>query len=60
MSYVAKHLLEGESIAYETRLHWIVLLVPVLLSPCFFDLTGAGMFVLSPRPPAKNTKASQS
>jgi len=48
MSYVEKHLLEGESIVYETRLHWIMLVGPVLLA-VMFALTGVGMFVLSAR-----------
>ena len=34
MSYVEKHLIEGETIIYETRLHWIVLIAPILLG-CF-------------------------
>jgi len=46
MSYVAKHLLEGESIAYETRLHWVVLLVPFLLA-LLFAATGVALLVLS-------------
>ncbi len=46
MSYVEKHLLEGESIVYETRLHWMVLIGPVVLA-ALFGLTGVGMFVLS-------------
>ena len=48
MSYVEKHLIEGETIIYETRLHWIVLIGPVLLG-LLFGLTGVGMFVLSGR-----------
>jgi uncharacterized membrane protein YdbT with pleckstrin-like domain len=48
MSYVEKHLIEGETIIYETRLHWIVLIGPVLLG-LLFALTGVGMFVLSER-----------
>jgi len=48
MSYVEKHLLEGETIVYETRLHWIMLAGPVLLA-VMFALTGIGMFVLSAR-----------
>ncbi len=48
MSYVAKHLIDGESIAYETRLHWVVLLVPVTLA-VLFDLTGVVLLVLSMR-----------
>jgi uncharacterized membrane protein YdbT with pleckstrin-like domain len=48
MSYVEKHLIEGETIIYETRLHWIMLIGPVLLG-LLFGLTGVGMFVLSAR-----------
>ncbi len=32
MSYIEKHLIEGEEIVYATRLHWIVLLGPILLA----------------------------
>ena len=31
MSYIEKHLIEGETVVYQTRLHWIVLVVPLLL-----------------------------
>ena len=31
MSYVEKHLIEGETVVYQTRLHWIVLVWPFLL-----------------------------
>ncbi len=31
MSYIEKHLIDGESIVYSTRLHWIVLVGPILL-----------------------------
>ncbi len=31
MSYVEKHLIDGEAVVYTTRLHWIVLVVPVLV-----------------------------
>ena len=48
MSYVEKHLIDGESIVYETRLHWIVLIVPVLLG-LLFGLTGVAMIVLAGR-----------
>jgi uncharacterized membrane protein YdbT with pleckstrin-like domain len=48
MSYVEKHLIEGETIIYETRLHWIVLIGSALLG-LLFGLTGLGMFVLSSR-----------
>jgi len=48
MSYVEKHLLDGETIVYETRLHWMVLIGPIVLA-ALFGLTGVGMFVLSAR-----------
>jgi len=35
MSYVEKHLIEGERIIYKTRLHWIVLILPLLLAVIF-------------------------
>jgi len=59
MSYVEKHLIEGETIIYETRLHWIVLVVPVLLG-LLFGLTGVGMLVLSGRTAAGQTVAHES
>jgi uncharacterized membrane protein YdbT with pleckstrin-like domain len=59
MSYVRKHLIEGESIAYETRLHWIVLAGPVLLAT-LFGATAIGMFVLSARNTDGNAMAHQS
>jgi hypothetical protein len=31
VSYIEKHLIEGEAVVYTTRLHWIVLVGPVLL-----------------------------
>lgn len=55
MSYVAKHLIDGESIVYETRLHWIVLLVPFLLA-LLFALTGAALLALYSR--AADTKSA--
>jgi uncharacterized membrane protein YdbT with pleckstrin-like domain len=58
MSYVQKHLIEGETIIYETRLHWIMLIGPVLLG-LLFGLTGVGMFVLSGRATDDNSAAHQ-
>ena len=52
MSYVEKHLIEGETIIYETRLHWIVLIAPILLG-LLFALTGVAMFVLSATDPGR-------
>jgi uncharacterized membrane protein YdbT with pleckstrin-like domain len=59
MSYVEKHLIEGETIVYETRLHWIVLIVPILLG-MLFGLTGVAMFVLSARTSGGKSAASES
>ena len=59
MSYVEKHLIEGETIIYETRLHWIVLIGPVLLG-LLFGLVGAGMFVLAARTAADKNVAHES
>lgn len=58
MSYVQKHLLEGETIVYETRLHWIVLLAPVMLG-ILFALTGVGMFILSSRATGDRSAAEE-
>ena len=35
MSYVEKHLIEGETVVYQTCLHWIVLAWPVFLGLLF-------------------------
>jgi uncharacterized membrane protein YdbT with pleckstrin-like domain len=59
MSYVEKHLIEGETIIYETRLHCIVLIAPVVLGS-LFALTGVGMLVLSGRTSADQSVAHQS
>ena len=58
MSYVEKHLLEGETIIYETRLHWIILVAPIVLA-LLFALTGVGMFVLSARATGDRSAAHQ-
>jgi uncharacterized membrane protein YdbT with pleckstrin-like domain len=31
MSYIEKHLIQGEKVVYQTRLHWIMLVIPFLL-----------------------------
>jgi uncharacterized membrane protein YdbT with pleckstrin-like domain len=59
MSYVEKHLIDGETIIYETRLHWIMLVGPVLLA-LLFGLTGVGMLVLSGRTAADQSGAHKS
>jgi uncharacterized membrane protein YdbT with pleckstrin-like domain len=58
MSYVEKHLIEGETIVYETRLHWVVLVAPILLG-FLFGLTGLGMFILSAQATGNKSAAHQ-
>lgn len=44
MSYVEKSLIEGESVLYRARLHWIVMLAPVLVGACV-GLLGIGFLI---------------
>src|SRR5580704_17617228 len=44
MSYIKKHLVASETIIYTTRLHWIVLVGPLLLG-LLFGLPGAALLV---------------
>ena len=46
MSYAEKHLIQGETIEYETKLHWIVMLGHAGLT-AFFVLAGAALLVFS-------------
>lgn len=46
MSYVEKNLMEGEKVAYATRLHWIVLVGPLVLC-ALFGLPGIALLVAS-------------
>ena len=46
MSYVEKHLIAGEKVVYMTRLHWIVLFWPAVLSLLFGGL-GVALLVNS-------------
>ena len=41
MSYVDSHLVPGETVIYETRLHWIVMLGHIVLGCLLFALPGA-------------------
>src|SRR6267154_5772141 len=59
MSYVEKHLIEGETIIYETRLHWVVLIGPVLLG-LLFGLTGLGMLAFAAPVTADKSVAHES
>ena len=44
MSYVEKHLIPGESVQYETRLHWIVMLGHASIA-VILDLLGIGIVI---------------
>ena len=44
MGYVDENLVPGESVAYRTRLHWIVF-APALLGGTLLDLAGAGLIM---------------
>lgn len=44
MSYVEKSLIEGESVFYRARLHWIVMLWPALAGACV-GVLGIGLLV---------------
>ena len=44
MSYAEKHLIAGEQVQYETRLHWIVMLGHVVLALILFA-AGAGLLL---------------
>jgi uncharacterized membrane protein YdbT with pleckstrin-like domain len=46
LSYAEKHLIQGETIEYETKLHWIVMLGHAGLT-AFFVLAGAALLVFS-------------
>src|SRR5579884_1389912 len=43
MGYIEKHLIQGETILYKTRLHWVAVLGPILLALAF---VAAGGFCL--------------
>jgi uncharacterized membrane protein YdbT with pleckstrin-like domain len=59
MSYIDKHLIEGETVIYSTRLHWIVLVEPVLFG-LLFGLPGAAMLVRSATGAGGKTVTSES
>jgi uncharacterized membrane protein YdbT with pleckstrin-like domain len=46
MSYVEKHLMDGETVVYVTRLHWIVLAGPLILA-LLLSVPGIALLVLS-------------
>ena len=46
MSYIEKHLIPGESLQYQTQLHWIVMLGHACLA-AFFEAAGIALLVFS-------------
>jgi uncharacterized membrane protein YdbT with pleckstrin-like domain len=46
MTYAERHLIEGERVVYTTRLHWVVLIRPVLLG-LLCGLPGVALLVYS-------------
>ena len=46
MSYVEKHLIEGETVQYQTKLHWVVMLGHAGLA-AFFIAASVALFVYS-------------
>jgi uncharacterized membrane protein YdbT with pleckstrin-like domain len=46
LSFAEKHLIQGETIQYQTRLHWIVMLGHAGLT-AFFILAGAALLIFS-------------
>jgi uncharacterized membrane protein YdbT with pleckstrin-like domain len=59
MSYVEKHLIEGEAVVYKTRLHWIVLVVPVLLG-LLIGVPGLALLARFSTGPSSNSVTSES
>jgi len=57
VSYVEKHLIEGEKIVHTTRLHWIVLAVPVLLG-LLMGLPGLALLVEAATPATRNQNSN--
>jgi acyl-coenzyme A synthetase/AMP-(fatty) acid ligase len=41
MSYIESHLVEGETVIYQTRLHWVVMLGHIILGCFLLGLPGA-------------------
>ena len=57
MSYIEASLVPGETVVYQTRLHWIVMLRHVLLGLLLLAGSGALLFYLLHRPRLGNTSA---
>jgi hypothetical protein len=56
LSYAEQHLIAGETVQYETRLHWIVMLQSALIAAILL-LIGAGL-LLAPSSSAKGAETS--
>ena len=57
MSYVEKHLIEGETVVYATGLHWIVLVRSFLLA-LLFGVPGVALLVLSTKQGSDSSQES--
>jgi uncharacterized membrane protein YdbT with pleckstrin-like domain len=55
MSYIEATLVPGESVVYQTRLHWIVMLRHILLALLLFAVSAALLAYLHHRPQLGNT-----
>ena len=55
MSYIEATLVPGETVAYRTRLHWIVMLRHILLALLLFAVSGALLSYLLHHPQFDNT-----
>jgi len=45
MSYIESNLVPGETVIYQTRLHWIVMLSHVIVGALLLDLPGAALLI---------------
>jgi len=45
MSYVESNLVPGETVIYETRLHWIVMLAHLIVGSLLLDLPGVALLI---------------
>jgi uncharacterized membrane protein YdbT with pleckstrin-like domain len=57
VSYVSKHLIEGETIVYATGLHWVVLIQAIFLS-AIFGAAGVVLLVLYSKAEGRTSETS--
>jgi len=55
MGYIEKNLIEGESVVYQARLHWILFMKPAIVSLIFASVAGALFYFASDSIDADNT-----